>query len=356
MHQNSKTSSEMIPNPFTFFLRLANFSKAHPKVSLIMLTLMCGVTTHGFSEDIHSATIVKCYGDAKLLTPLEVPAGGASQGTVRIDDKDYHWEHAKSGLEMKTGGILQTGQVGFCRLVYGNGDQITLGKNTFYQVGLEPQTSKTIIDLAFGSLRATIIKGGPRSNLEVKTRTMALGVRGTEFFVSSLVKEGEAQLTVLRGVVGVKVGSGSAPKEVSSGYTLTIDRSKDADQSKPAAVELRQTSKENLVAIVEETKIQKSLESNSNDNDAETEARIKALEENAKNATLADIKVEDPALFEKLKNSPNASTLDLDSLSTASVKNAYENIPEQIDSKTPSEKLPTPGEDDPYDRYFKGDE
>jgi hypothetical protein len=74
-----------------------------------------------------------------------------------------------------------------------------------------------LIDLLYGTLRGIILKDGPRSGTQVRSRTIAMGVRGTDFQIGANDTNGYAKVTVLRGSVIVRPTTGTATNPITGG-------------------------------------------------------------------------------------------------------------------------------------------
>ncbi len=87
----------------------------------------------------------------------------------------------KKGIKIRQGTSIVTGKNSFVRLRFKNGSLISLGSNSkivVYNVG---KKKTGVISLIEGKLRSKIEKKNKGQGFFVKTRTAALGVRGTEF-------------------------------------------------------------------------------------------------------------------------------------------------------------------------------
>jgi hypothetical protein len=80
------------------------------------------------------------------------------------------------------------------------------------------------LNIVTGNVRVSVntpVKGIGKFN--IRTKTAAMGVRGTEFVVSSAAKSDQSQVTVLKGLVQVApLSGGGAPVGVSPGKQLTM--------------------------------------------------------------------------------------------------------------------------------------
>jgi len=251
------------------------------------------------------AVITRLFGSAKVLSsPSDSPKKGEQQ--VLYDGQYYAFKKAKRGLKVGNGEVIQTGKGARARLVFENGDQVTVSSLSSYKISWDEKSgnSKPDVSLLMGSLRSSIKKGGPRSGMKVRTRSMVMGVRGTEFFVRSRSQSGQSEVTVLRGQVLVQPTMVKDPKpvKVSSGYSLNIgpEAKPNTDKAKRRIkVSLKKTTTANLGAIQTATTVKKE-EAPAGSNSKENE-EIAALEKRALESTLSDIKEYDPILHDRLK-------------------------------------------------------
>ena len=135
---------------------------------------------------------------------------------------------------------------------------------------------------------AIVEKKGNRNRLEVRTKSMTMGVRGTDFYVDAHNDEGETTVTLIRGVVEVTL----VRQEIftpETGYTMEIDSSKDK------SVLVTRSNKSDLKLVEDSTSIKKK--------DGEIDdPSITELEKKAVQVTKNDIKLYDPVLYEKVKS------------------------------------------------------
>ncbi len=302
-----------------------------------------------FAMAQHSAVIVKIKGEAELfVTPGSLKEKSPS---VLLDGKTYEVQKVKLGTKVEPGSVVRTSGKSKLRLVYKNGDQITVGPATSYEI-LELNGKKSddasSIRLMYGAIRSVISKNGPRNGMKVKTRTAAMGIRGTDFFVSQRGSAGETQVAVIRGEVNAQANAkGTKELKVKSGQTAAFEESK---TKKTIESEVTQTTQEDLVKIQLSSVIKKS-EENKEVVAKSVAVELKALEKKATENAIEDIKNYDKNLYQKLKKANIAS---MDTVNTVSVKKAF--------YKAPKGKSKISGEEleeiqmNAYEEYFKIDE
>ena len=112
---------------------------------------------------------------------------------------------------------------------------------------------------------------------------------------------------------------------------------------------MRKTSKAALIAVQQSSQVKAAPAEGVAD--AATRDRIATLEKAAVQATLKDIRREDPALYQKLtKDGPPA---DVDAIQTATVRKAWKAAPKSPKVKKPGADDLDLDDDEVYDRYFK---
>jgi hypothetical protein len=324
------------------------------------------------ADSDHTAKITRFFGKAQILSqPSDKKTGQPPH--VLFEDKYYHVEAARLGSEVQLGSVIQTAEKTMVRLVYPNGDQIMISPSSSYKVTLESKDGKEkpISELLYGKFRAVISKEGPRKESEVRTRTMVMGIRGTDFHVSAFSDQGGSVVSVLRGAVAVtpqatKPDEKPQTVEVKSGFSAAIPT------KEPVPLKVAATDKFDLKAIQDSVSFAKT-QTNEAPVDPETQKTIAALEQKAVESTKKDIQSGDPELYKKIqaaeaagKKIDNVEVLQAVTLEKAIVR-APEPTVEKIEAlekagilKKPAAppRKPTGQELDEleggiYDKYFK---
>lgn len=247
------------------------------------------------------ATVVRASGQVEILT--EHGTGDANAAAVTFEGKRYKAEKGKPGMRLKDGLIVKTGNESKATLIYQNGDMLSIGPDTFHIVLPRKATDgKTSMELLFGKVRAQVSKEGPLSGMEVKTRSAAMGVRGTDFYVQRPGTTGDTELVVLRGEVSVaSVKAKEKPQAVKAGDVAVVDQ-------KPVVKPVERA------ALIE---IQKATSSTPS-----TAKELAPLEKKATENILKDIKATDPKLYAELKKDGDASA-NTYALNTAAVEQVF---------------------------------
>ena len=151
---------------------------------------------------------------SKILTE-SMKVSGKREGYVIALYKSKYWESTKikPGGKIYYGDVLASGSKAKMSLTLDDGFKIVLDRNTKVRVSrrfIKGQKSSTVgrwMQLMNGTLRATVEKN---KNIKTKfrTRSMSMGVRGTDFIVSNI--SNKSQVITIEGKVGVQDVS---PKE-----------------------------------------------------------------------------------------------------------------------------------------------
>jgi hypothetical protein len=313
----------------------------------IFLLVVLLIST-AFAAPKHAGVIVKIKGKGELFVK---PKKGLPQ--VLFEGRVYSAQKIKLGLKVRLGDIIRTNNKSKLRIVYKNGDQVTVGPATAYQIkDLNlAKGGKTGIKLMYGAIRSVISKDGPRTGMKVETRTAAMGVRGTDFFIAQRGSSGNSQVAVIRGEVEVepkvkkKTAQAKPAKKikVKTGYTAAINESKKGKKKVKAKV--ARTTKKDLVKIQMSSVIKKSEETQKAET-AEVKKELAQLEKKASEGVLKDIKKYDKNLYNKIKKSKIRS---VEALNTVAVKKVYRKAP---DGKSVIDAEGTDVIEGAYDAYF----
>ncbi|MBL7663663.1 MAG: FecR domain-containing protein [Bacteriovoracaceae bacterium] len=310
-----------------------------------LTTLFIILFSNSLLAQDHAGVIVKIKGKSELFTqPSKTLSAGQTQ-KVLFEGLYYSVEPIKLGTKVTPGSVVRTGADAKLRLVYKNGDQVTVGPATSYQIivgAKKTEDEKSSIKLMYGAIRSVVSKEGPRSGMNVKTRTAAMGVRGTDFFISQRGSSGNTRVAVLRGEVEVKPKDKNDVLNVKSGFTAAVVENKNDIKA-----EVKQTTQQELISIQKDSLIKTSEAEVDSASDA-VKAEIAQLEKKATDVTLNDIKRYDEKLYNKLKT---VAVKSVDELNTLSVKKIFKDAPKN-QGKISSEDLENL-EMDAYEEFFK---
>ncbi len=247
-------------------------------------------------------TLTGISGQVELLTsPSKKLQADEKRPHALFEGTYYLYQPAKIGDRVGNGVYVRVAMGGKAQIIFDNGDQINLGSGTLFRPTwskdtADASTAQPVMDIPFGKLHAVIGKGGPRTKLQLRSKTVVMGVRGTEFSVAT-ADEADAAVSVLRGEVEVEVKQSAAAKgapakkfKVAENYTAQIGRT----TGKPATLELKKTPKEDLASI------QKLAEAPPAGDSAKKDAAIEKLEKKATEAAIKDVKEYHPELVAEL--------------------------------------------------------
>ncbi len=327
---------------------------------MIAFVAMALAASASASEQV--GTLTQITGDVKIFTnPSKTPDNPAPRAL--FEGEYFTVREAKIGDRLDRLNILRTAPGAKARIVFDNGDQYNVGPGTAYRVNWENDTAKgkPEVKLMYGKLRGIVSKGGPRSGLNIRTRSATMAVRGTDFFISDEGVNGTTEVSILRGQVEVKpLAANAKPIQVNSGYSAVIEApaskpvtSAAGQEAKVAAsapkVELKKTTKEDLVYIHKESHIRTALKTEVRA-PAETKQEILALERKATENTLQDIKRADPTLFAKLQEKKDVS---VEELNAKAVETLVKEAPRGPARVKPGRHELENLEQGAYEKYFR---
>jgi hypothetical protein len=305
----------------------------------ILLLSVIGFSYSALAQT-YVGTFVTVKGDVKIL---RAPSSQSRGPFAQVEGIKYEFENARIGKKVNPGERIQSGADGKAKIAYPNGDHFIIGNGT---VMVLPQVQanddkKQNVDLLYGRVRALISKKGPRNNMIIKTPSAVAGVRGTDFFTRSNAIVG-TQLTVLRGEVAVS--SKDKPEKVASvksGFMAELDK----DSKKAEVIE---APKEELLMVQSETTMKATKEEIKSLNEEER-IQIVELNKKSKESVMNEIKLEDPTLYQELKQNEKIST---DDIHTAVVAKLYKTAPSDLKRQKPTTKELEDIGDDVYKKYF----
>ena len=280
---------------------------------IISLSILLSTNLMAASSD---ATITRMYGKVQLLlNPSKTKKGPSPHALYK--GKYYNVKKAKKGMKFPTGSVIKTGKSSKAKIIYPNGDQVSIGSETFLKISYGKSISKKILDLFSGSIRAIVEKKGHnRQRVEVRTKSMVMGVRGTDFYVDAHNENGDSTISVIRGYVEVTPKVIAKKLDLKSGYTMDIDEK----QSKPVII--TRNTKTGLKKIYKATLIKKSAKEKDSKEVAE-------LERKAVEVTKLDIKLYDPELYEKIEKMPADKVSHSSELASIVIDEAIKQAPEK---------------------------
>lgn len=295
------------------------------KLSLAGAATFCFENMSVFAQ---TATVLRSSGPAEvLISPNPKPYPDGQQ--VAYEGQYYRSLKPKIGFRLKDAAILRTGSGGKITIAYQNGDLITVSENSFYKILPVNQTDgKSVTELIQGAVRGHIKKDGPLSGSQVRTKTIVMGIRGTDYYVARPGKTGDTEVVVIRGKVEVTSPSGKTNNVVlNTGQAIATPREMKS-VSTPTPFKVVQADKGKLATIQTETMV--------TPNDAaldrlppETKAAIRQLERKAAENIMQDIKRETPDVFNAVSTNEKTA-IDINAvyaMNTAAVEALYTKAP-----------------------------
>jgi hypothetical protein len=162
-------------------------------ISIILMTLTClalsGQVLTAQNEGVAKVIVMKGQIKAKL------PSGELIQ--------------VKKGTWLKEGTIVQSAPKSFCRLLFIDKSTMNLGADSQMVIDKFPESEAGIITLMKGQIRSKVtkdymdMKDKDKSKLFIKTKTAAMGVRGTDFQVNYNHRNTNTSLITFSGAVAM---------------------------------------------------------------------------------------------------------------------------------------------------------
>ena len=330
----------------------------------LVLTVFCHSQTVKANENI--ATLTQLQGEAKIFFhPAKSLPLKTESPRALFEGEYFEVKEAKVGDQIEKGSIFRTSPGSKARLIYPNGDQINVASASAYRVSwtvaeaknTNATKAKTQINLMYGKLRGIIEKGGPRSRLQVKTKSAVMGVRGTDFFVEEDTKSGETYFSIIRGKVEVKsTAKNTLPVDIVAGYSLHIDTNVVTKAQPVPKLELQKTSQQEFVKIQKASSLASGLASGSNPAQNPPDAKIAQLETQASQTILRDIQKTDPTLYAALNDKNQKNGISIDDLNRAAMQTLFKEAPAAPVKGKPGQRELEKLEEGAYDKYFRIEE
>ncbi|MGK5087048.1 FecR family protein [Bdellovibrionota bacterium FG-2] len=315
-------------------------------------------------------TLTAVEGEVILLSHPSKKFSNTTPPPVLYEGEYFTSQRAQTGMRVENSNVLRTSLQGKARVIYENGDQFNLGPGTSYRINWLKKAKgfETKMELLHGKIRGIIDKAGPRNQFRVRTRAAVIGIRGTDFCISSEGAENKTEVSILRGAVEMRSIVAPPTARVAAKPQVTIIRAGEIGAiappvvAKPATseaqktplplitpqVEIRKTTQEELISI------QKVAEFKPQENSATINKAVTVLEQKAKEVTLRDIKTYDPKLFAQIQTDPQKAT-SLNEINAASVTELYKTAPKApvVSPSKPRGSELDKDDQDIYKKYFK---
>ncbi len=161
------------------------------------------------------------------------------RGTAMAKNPDGSVQQIKQGMWFKEGTQVKTEDRSFVKLLFIDKSQMNLGPNSQMKIDTFPESDAGIVTLVKGQLRSKVSKNymqmdkKNKSKLFIKTKTAAMGVRGTDFqvnynpendFTSLVTFEGAVAMASLTDLSSNFIDQGKLERVVSSDQAVTVTR------------------------------------------------------------------------------------------------------------------------------------
>ncbi len=145
----------------------------------------------------------------KRTTPVSGTIAGTKGGEQATLIPRKSWQRAVAQQDLKAGDVLRTNAAGTLAIVFADGTQVRLGRNSVMVVRLVSKSGPSALSLQRG--RAWGRSPRKRSNLSIETPSATAAIRGTEWAISA--DEDSSQLQVFSGTVELSNDAGSLTVE-----------------------------------------------------------------------------------------------------------------------------------------------
>ncbi len=140
---------------------------------------------------------------------------GGEQATLRPRD---NWQRAVVRQDLKAGDVLRTKAAGTLAIVFADGTQVRLGRNSVMVVRRVNKNGPSTLSLQRG--RAWGRSPRKRSNLSIETPSATAAIRGTEWAISA--DADSSQLQVFSGIVELSNEAGSLTVEAGQAASVRL--------------------------------------------------------------------------------------------------------------------------------------
>lgn len=181
----------------------------HPKISSFFLVILLG--QNAFPQAISAQPLKRT---APLSGKITATKGG-EQATL-LPRKT--WQRAVRQQDLKAGDILRTKAAGTLAIVFVDGTQVRLGRNSVMVVRQVSKSGRSSLSLQRG--RAWGRSPRNRSNLSIETPSATAAIRGTEWAINADAES--SQLQVFSGTVELSNDAGSLTVEAGQAATVLL--------------------------------------------------------------------------------------------------------------------------------------
>ena len=132
-------------------------------------------------------------------------------------------------MKLPVGSVIKTGKRSKVKLIYPNGDQISVGSETFLKISKSKSLQK-VLDLFSGSIRAIVEKKATIDREWKCALSQWSWESGVQTYVDGHNDDGDSTISVIRGKVEITPSILGETIELESGYTMDIDDRKEKIQ------------------------------------------------------------------------------------------------------------------------------
>ncbi len=178
------------------------------KFIFICVTLLSIATACAFAAGDHYAVVTNVKGDAKASLP-------GKSGLVPL----------VKAMELPLGTRLETGVRSFVQLRLVDDSVVNISSNSKMLLEAAHEGETNLLNLLEGSMRAVVKKAvnQNREKMIVRTRSAAMGIRGTDFIVNFNRRDSSTRLTTVHGLVAmVPLNSGVDPAAALQGKVALV--------------------------------------------------------------------------------------------------------------------------------------
>lgn len=160
---------------------------------------------------------------------------------IKGEVRDLKNKDIKKNQVVNIGDFIITGKKSLAVIQLPQGNKVKVGESSKLKVSKLPKDKKkgsTTLSLFSGNAFIKVLKGkllkGQKSKLTLRTRTTAMGVRGTEFF-ASYGSGDDVWMCVNEGVVAVKANTEKKSTMVKAGEGIVVKKGTSTSKPKPLA-------------------------------------------------------------------------------------------------------------------------
>ena len=193
------------------------------------MNLTHSLLTFAFAFSLANSAFAETGGVAKVVI---------LKGSVKAKFADGTMIDVKADQSIPEGAVIQTADKSFVKLIFIDKSQMNLGPNSQMIINAFPKKEAGIITLVKGQLRSQVTKDymdmddKSKSKLYIKTKTAAMGIRGTDFQVNFNAENQNTALITFEGKVAMahiekgareeKFDQGKLEKVVSSDKAVLV--------------------------------------------------------------------------------------------------------------------------------------